>query len=99
MFTGLVAALGTLDAFSEGQLRIHYLTGNAAAISHDLAIGDSVAVDGVCLTVESILPQGFIAAVSPETLNRTSLVRAWEQRRPVNLEPPCGSGVKLGVIL
>ncbi|WP_159783444.1 riboflavin synthase [Sodalinema gerasimenkoae] len=96
MFTGLIAALGTLDAFSDGQLRIHYLTGNALAISHDLAIGDSVAVDGVCLTVESILPQGFVAAVSPETLNRTSLVRAWEQQRPVNLEASLRMGGKIG---
>ncbi len=96
VFTGLVAALGTLDAFNDSQLRIHYLNGNAAAISHDLAIGDSIAVDGVCLTVESILPQGFVAAVSRETLNRTSLARAWEQRRPVNLEASLRVGSKIG---
>jgi riboflavin synthase len=96
VFTGLVAALGTLDSFSDGQLRIHYLGGKASAISHDLALGDSVAVDGVCLTVESILPQGFVAAVSPETLNRTSLAQAWEQRRPVNLEASLRVGSKIG---
>lgn len=96
MFTGLVAALGTLDSFSDGQLRIHYLGGKASAISHDLALGDSVAVDGVCLTVESILPQGFVAAVSPETLNRTSLAQAWDQRRPVNLEASLRVGSKIG---
>jgi len=96
VFTGLVAALGTLDSFSDGQLRIHYLGGPAEAISHDLALGDSVAVDGVCLTVESILPQGFVAAVSPETLNRTTLAQAWEQQRPVNLEASLRVGSKIG---
>lgn len=96
MFTGLVAALGTLDHVSDGQLRIYYLGGTAPAISHDLALGDSVAVDGVCLTVESILPQGFIAAVSPETLNRTSLAQASDQRRPVNLEASLRVGSKIG---
>jgi riboflavin synthase len=39
----------------------------------DLACGDSIAVDGVCLTVEEILPSGFIATASPETLRRTTL--------------------------
>lgn len=41
----------------------------------DLELGDSVAVDGVCLTVTQILPLGFVAAASPETLSRTTLGR------------------------
>lgn len=96
MFTGLVSALGQIDAFSDGQLRIRYVSGDSEAIAGDLAIGDSVAVDGVCLTVESILPHGFVAAVSPETLARTTLAAARSQGIPVNLEASLRVGSKLG---
>lgn len=61
----------------------------------DIALGDSIAVDGICLTVESILPQGFIAAVSPETLDRTSLGKLAEGSR-VNLESSLRVGSKIG---
>ncbi len=60
----------------------------------DLAIGDSVAVDGVCLTVIEILPQGFIAVASPETRDRTTFSRI--HGTPVNLEASLRVGSKLG---
>lgn len=62
----------------------------------DLAIGDSVAVDGVCLTVEEILPQGFVAAASPETLCRTTLGQIQRTAGYVNLETSLRVGSKLG---
>lgn len=64
-------------------------------ILQDLALGDSVAVDGVCLTVTEILPTGFVAAVSPETLDRTVLGR-YSPDHWVNLEPSLRVGSKLG---
>ena len=62
----------------------------------DLAIGDSVAVDGVCLTADQLRPQGFIAAVSPETLRRTTLNYRATSQTPVNLETSLRVGSKLG---
>jgi riboflavin synthase len=59
-----------------------------------LTVGDSVAVDGVCLTVIEILPQGFTADASPETLARSTL---GDRRNTwVNLESSLRIGSKLG---
>lgn len=92
MFTGLVVTTGTLQRLNDQLVRV-----SAAAIADwcDLAIGDSVAVDGVCLTVTEILPTGFVAAISPETWSRTILGNLEGQHR-VNLEPSLRVGSKLG---
>jgi riboflavin synthase len=60
----------------------------------DLTIGDSVSVDGVCLTVVELLPQGFMADASPETRDRSSLGQ--EDGALVNLETSLRVGSKLG---
>jgi riboflavin synthase len=65
-------------------------------IMQDLAYGDSVAVDGVCLTVEEILKDGFIATASPETLRRTTLGLEETPQRYVNLETSLRVGSKVG---
>lgn len=93
MFTGLIQTVGTVRLLGEDQLQITCIT--ASPILQDLAIGDSVAVDGVCLTVTQILSNGFIVAVSPETLYRSTLGRM-EGDRPVNLETSLRVGSKLG---
>ena len=73
------------------------VTGNAAdKILSDLEIGDSVAVDGVCLTVEEIISDGFVATASPETLQRTTLGRRTQKGDRVNLETSLRVGSKLG---
>lgn len=92
MFTGLIQATGNVRLLSENELRIVCAS---PAILDDLALGDSVSVDGVCLTVTQILKNGFDAAVSPETLRRTTL----GDRSPdalVNLETSLRVGSKLG---
>ncbi|MDC0834394.1 riboflavin synthase [Geitlerinema sp. CS-897] len=96
MFTGLVQALGTLESLSDGYARIRYRCANYEAIARDLAVGDSVAVDGICLTVETILVQGFVASVSPETLTRSTLGRPSPTPASVNLEGSLRVGSKLG---
>ena len=73
MFTGLVQSLGSIENYGQDAFKISVVNNNYGAITSDLAIGDSVAVDGVCLTVETILERGFIATASPETLARTTL--------------------------
>ncbi|MBL1175557.1 riboflavin synthase [Pantanalinema sp. GBBB05] len=94
MFTGLIQGLGTLQSLSNDQLKITCTSETAKLVMPDLAIGDSVAVDGVCLTVVEILPQGFVAVASPETRDRSTLghgENAW-----VNLETSLRVGSKLG---
>ncbi|MEN9207065.1 MAG: riboflavin synthase [Gloeomargarita sp. GMQP_bins_120] len=88
MFTGLVQALGRVRRCSGHCLEI---TTNMACFP-DLAVGDSMAVDGVCLTVTAYDPQGFTAATSPETLRRSCL----GQREWVNVEAALRVGQKLG---
>lgn len=95
MFTGLIQGLGTLERISSERVRIVCHPASAKAILQDLALGDSVAVDGVCLTVEEILQNGFLAAASPETLRRTTLGFS-EESSYVNLETSLRVGSKLG---
>ncbi|MBE9128985.1 MULTISPECIES: riboflavin synthase [unclassified Coleofasciculus] len=96
MFTGLIQALGTLQPIGSDRFQISCHSGDSQIILQDLAIGDSVAVDGICLTVEEILPQGFVATASDETLNRTTLGQQHQTASYVNLETSARVGSKLG---
>ena len=93
MFTGLVADLGTVsgvEATADGvRLRVH--TGLAA----ELRPGDSVAVNGVCLTAVSADGDAFTAEVMNETLRRSSLAEVTAGGR-VNLELPLRAQDRLG---
>ncbi|ALB42712.1 riboflavin synthase subunit alpha [Anabaena sp. WA102] len=95
MFTGLIQGLGTIKPVMGDLWQISYLN-QSKMIIQDLAYGDSVAVDGVCLTVEEILKDGFIATASPETLRRTTLGKEEMQQRSVNLETSLRVGGKVG---
>lgn len=72
MFTGIVEELGAIRAVRRGAASA-VLSIGAAEVLSDLKIGDSVAVNGVCLTVTSLDDGGFTADVMHETLNRSSL--------------------------
>jgi riboflavin synthase len=96
MFTGLVQSLGNLRLLTEDRWEIVCIGSSTGRILTDLTIGDSVAVDGACLTVEQILPQGFIAAISPETLDRTTIGQRDRISTPVNLETSLRVGGKIG---
>ncbi|MCU0548865.1 MAG: riboflavin synthase [Leptolyngbya sp. Prado105] len=94
MFTGLVQTVGHLAILNPEQVRI---SGSVmSGILQGLELGDSVAVDGVCLTVTDILQDGFVADVSPETVNRTTLGRSADRSKLVNLETSLRVGSKLG---
>ncbi|MGI5978683.1 MAG: riboflavin synthase [Oscillospiraceae bacterium] len=84
MFTGLVEELGTVRALQKTG-RCAVLTIDASAILDDLKIGDSVAVNGVCLTVTSLTGKGFTADVMHETVERSGLFQL-QPGSPVNLE-------------
>ncbi|MCC5630997.1 riboflavin synthase [Nostoc sphaeroides] len=96
MFTGLIQALGTMEPLGGDSWQITCVSHSCEVIMQDLAYGDSVAVDGVCLTVEKVLKDGFIATASPETLGRTTLGGEQMQQRYVNLEASLRVGSKVG---
>ncbi len=86
VFTGLVHHTGTLQRAGEGRVRV------ATPLAAELTEGDSVAVNGVCLTAAEVGPEGFSADVMPETLRRTSL----HAGARVNLELPLRASDRLG---
>jgi riboflavin synthase len=94
MFTGLVADLGRVDALqqSEDGVRVEVST----TLARELAPGDSVAVNGVCLTAVEVLGQErFTAEVMNQTVRTTSLAGLDVGSR-VNLELPLRPGDRLG---
>lgn len=93
MFTGLIQALGQVRSLSPRQLEVHC---DAASLYQTIAIGDSIAVDGVCLTVETFTDRSFTVTISPETLRRTTLGVRVNTDWPVNLEPALRVGDRLG---
>lgn len=95
MFTGIVQALGSVTQVTErgGDLRLQVDAPGIEAAR--LQLGDSVAVSGVCLTVAALVPGGFAADVSRETLALTS-IGAWRAGQRVNLEPALRAGDALG---
>jgi riboflavin synthase len=96
MFTGLVESLGVIESSGEDSFAVSVVGHDHSAIIADLTIGDSVAVDGVCLTVETILDQGFVATASPETLAKTTLGDRDRAAEYVNLETSLRMGSKIG---
>jgi len=87
MFTGLVREVGTLVSFEDGRLRVE---SSIAA-----AIGDSVSIDGVCLTVVDGDRKTLAFDAVPETLSRTTL-GGLQPGAAVNLEPALRAGEALG---
>lgn len=84
MFTGIIEEEGTISSIQkEGQSVRHTIHANI--ILEDMKIGDSIAVNGICLTVTSFSHEDFTADVMHETLSRTSL-STLENGSKVNLE-------------
>lgn len=93
MFTGLIAELGTVEAVerTEAGARLRVRGG----LARELDAGDSVAVNGVCLSATSVNGGAFSADVMAETLRRSSLA-AVAVGDPVNLELPLRASDRLG---
>ncbi|MDJ0845395.1 riboflavin synthase [Crocosphaera sp.] len=96
MFTGLIQGLGVIRPLESDRFTLSIPESYSSSILSDLALGDSVAVDGVCLTVEEMVTDGFVATASPETLKRTTLTQKIATASYVNLEPSLRVGGKLG---
>src|SRR5690349_15147579 len=93
MFTGLVADKGTVTAVdaTSGGVRLAVRT----ALAPEISEGDSVAVNGVCLTATTIADGRFTADVMHETLRRSSLAEVGEGAA-VNIELPLRASDRLG---
>src|SRR5450631_1084552 len=94
MFTGIVEELGEVVAVQE-QAQAARLTIRGPLVVSDVHPGDSIAVNGVCLTVVSYDDMTFTADVMAETLHRSSL-GALRAGSPVNLERPVTLAARLG---
>jgi len=94
MFTGIIEGMGTVlkRSLAGGGARVNI---QAGALADDLRTGDSISVDGACLTVTAVRAGGFTCDLSAETLSRTTLgsLRAGSR---VNLEQPVRLGDRLG---
>lgn len=93
MFTGLVQELGTVDELAETPDGVRLTV--AAGCARELAEGDSVSVNGVCLTATRIEAGSFRADVMHETLRRSSL-RAVDSGARVNVELALRAADRLG---
>ncbi len=95
MFTGIIQAVGKVVAMqpSGGDLRLRIETGKLAL--DDVALGDSICTNGVCLTVIELPGDGYWADVSVETLNFTTLGKLQPGAR-VNLEKALTPASRLG---
>jgi riboflavin synthase len=94
MFTGIVEELGTVvsidRADTSARVRI-----SGPRVTSDARVGDSIAVNGVCLTVTAVADGDFTADVMHETLHRSSLGSV-DAGSPVNLERPLTLSTRLG---
>jgi riboflavin synthase len=94
MFTGLVAELGKITAITRGETS-SVLSVHAPSLTTELKIGDSIAVNGTCLTATSLTADSFTADVMVQTLSLTSLAQL-EVGSPVNLELAAQMDMRMG---
>jgi riboflavin synthase len=94
MFTGLIGELGSITAIEKGESSAVF-TINAPQLISEIAVGDSVAVNGVCLTATAISGTTFTADVMIQTLSLTSLSQV-SVDSPVNLELAAQLNSRLG---
>ena len=94
MFTGIVEEVGTIDTISRGA-NSAVLTIRAEKVLDGTKVGDSIAVNGICLTVTRLMPHAFTADVMHETINRSSLANAMRGAH-VNLERAMAADGRFG---
>jgi len=90
MFTGLIQSVGTIKKNNIG------VVVDGCKPFSPVKLGDSVSVDGVCLTVSELMNESFLANISEETLKRTNLAEKARKNAHVNLEPALRLSDRLG---
>lgn len=93
MFTGLIEDRGTVQEVRRDEEGAELTV--STRLAGELALGDSIAVNGVCLTATTVGAGSFSAQAMEETLRRSSL-HALQAGSPVNLELPLRAGDRLG---
>ena len=94
MFTGIVEEIGTVkNIVKKGQTLV--LTINAKTILEDVHLGDSISVNGVCLTVTEFTGNGFSVDVMPETYQASNL-KHLSNNQKVNLERAMAANSRFG---
>ena len=85
MFTGIISAIGDIASLEErgGDVRLTIRSGNLNLT--DVQLGDSIACNGACLTAVELTGEGFVADVSVETLNLTTIGN-WQTGSRINME-------------
>lgn len=94
MFTGLVSELGSITTITRGESSAVFTIKAPQSVA-GLAVGDSIAVNGVCLTATSLTADSFTADVMVQTLNLTSLSQV-EAGSQVNLELAATMDMRMG---
>ncbi len=94
MFTGIIEELGSVQSIESRGYDARMVI-EARTVTEDSSEGDSIAVNGVCLTALDISKDSFVAHVSSETLNRTTLSQV-HAGTPVNLERAVTPTTRLG---
>ena len=94
MFTGIIEEIGALKSIRHGH-KSAALEIKATKVLTDTHVGDSISVNGVCLTVTTLSPTSFTADVMPETLKRSNL-GTLHPGNPLNLERALQLGDRLG---
>ncbi len=90
MFTGLIQSIGTIKKNNYG------VVVDGCSSFSPIKLGDSISVDGVCLTVSELMNDSFTANISEETLKRTNLAEKAQKNGFVNLEPALRLSDRLG---
>jgi len=90
VFTGLIQSIGTITKNNTG------VVVDGCKPFSPLKLGDSVSVDGVCLTVSELMNDSFFANISEETFKRTNLAEKAQRNGYVNLEPALRLSDRLG---
>lgn len=90
MFTGIIEEVGSIKNIGGGRIEI-----SAEKVLEDVNLGDSISVNGICLTVVDFDKNSFKADIMPETIRRTSLIDA-KKNTKVNLERALTLSARLG---
>ncbi|RXS89576.1 riboflavin synthase [Geobacillus zalihae] len=94
MFTGIIEEIGTIEQMKQTGDAI-VMTIGAKRVLEDVRLGDSIAVNGVCLTVTSFTERQFTVDVMPETVKATAL-KTLKPGSKVNLERAMAAGGRFG---
>src|SRR4051794_23384614 len=94
MFTGLIQDIGTVDRVVSGAMTDLWITSELGA-NEPYVLGESIAVDGACLTVVEAKGRSFRVQAAPETLRRTTM-GGYSAGTRVNLERAMKLGDRLG---